>query len=93
MSTGMRTKNPFCSGAELAVLRTLNQHAVRTLRRTRITQMAQKCGLRCGTFGHALTSLKRAGHITKDAYGHWRLAPTGRVLLACASALARCARR
>lgn len=78
----MRTKNPFCTGTQLAVLRAIRVHYL-----TRVNEMARLIRMSDATFGHALTALSRAGHIEKDQAGSYILTSTGRYLIKCAQQL------
>lgn len=81
----MRTKNPFCTGTQLAVLRALNIYRASMT----LAAMAQKIRMSPATFNHALGSLRRAHHIEKDKYGYYVLTKTGALLHRCAFELER----
>ena len=87
LSKRMRTKNPFCTGTELAALRAIKLHP-----QMRVTDMARRIGMSPDTFTHALTGLLRAGHIKRSAYREYQLAITGKYLLECAMRIERAAR-
>ena len=87
-SKRMRTKNPFCTGVQLAVLTTINSsHGT-----LRVRDMARTAGLRSDTFANAITKLLRGGHIKRDGHGRYRVAHTGIFLIECAERLRRYAK-
>lgn len=77
--TRMRTKNPFCTGAQLAVLRVIIGRPD-----ARVRDMALAIKMSSATFAHTLAKLQQVGHIKKSSFGHYALALTGRLLVECA---------
>lgn len=85
----MRTKNPFCTGVQLVVLRTISSQSAHGLG---VRGMARKSRLRPDTFANAITKLLRLRHIQRRGYGRYRVTVTGYFLLDCADKLTRYAR-
>lgn len=81
----MRTKNPFCTGTELAVLRAINLYRASLT----LAEMARKIRMSPATFNHALASLRRARRVVKDQYGYYVLSKTGSLLHRCSFELER----
>lgn len=84
----MRTKNPFCTGTDLAVMR-----AIRAYPGKRVNEMARLIEMSDATFSHSLVDLQRAGHIRKTKTASYRVAYTGGVLLDCAARIERARKR
>jgi DNA-binding IclR family transcriptional regulator len=80
----MRTKNPFCTGVQLIVLRTIKS----TRGKLGVRAMAREAHLREDTFSNAITKLLRLGHIERDGHGRYKVALTGAYLIDCANRLA-----
>lgn len=84
----MRTKNPFCTGTDLAVMR-----AIRAYPGKRVNEMALLIEMSDATFSHSLVNLHRAGHIKRAGTASYRLGYTGRLLLDCAEHIERARKR
>jgi DNA-binding IclR family transcriptional regulator len=80
----MRTKNPFCTGVQLVVLRTIKS----TRGAVGVRGMAREARMRPDTFANAITKLLRLGHIERDGHGRYKVALTGTYLINCANRLA-----
>jgi predicted transcriptional regulator len=76
----MRTKNPFCTGTQLAVLQVIRLHG-----HLRVTDMALLIKMSSASFAHALAELIDEGHLTKDEEaGKYVVTKTGVLLIDCA---------
>jgi DNA-binding GntR family transcriptional regulator len=84
----MRTKNPFCTTIQLAVLRALNGLKL-PVRHGYLNEMAKSLSLSSATVYHALAELENAGHVYRldDERGTFWLSPTGDMLVNCADAM------
>lgn len=80
----MRTKNPFCTGTQLVVLRTVK--AARS--KLGVRAMAREASMAEDTFANALTKLLNFGHVARDGHGRYAITLTGKYLIDCANRLA-----